>query len=149
MDGDLNREPSEQTQDISLTAIFKKAFPQYLVMGMTYDEYWNKPVWLARAYREAWKTIQKNEETARWRQGAYIYDALLKVAPILRPFTKGAVEPGRYPEEPFPISDKEAREREEARQSESIKRMLEQMTLESAMAANNQQREANKDGRTD
>ena len=147
MDGDhVTGEPSEEPQEISLAAVFINAFPQYLVMGMTYDEYWCKPAWLARAYRDAWEVKQKNDEVGRWRQGAYIYDALLKVSPILRAFGKGKVEPGKYPEEPYPISDKESKQREEAQQTDSMKRMFEQLTLESAANKAKQQREAKTDG---
>lgn len=55
-----------------------------------------------------------------WLQGLYIYDAILDVAPALR--AMGAKPPEKYPDEPYPITDKEielrkekqARERQEA-----------------------------------
>ena len=43
----------------------------------------------------------------------YIYDALLRVAPILRAFAKKGTKPEPYPEEPYPLSVQEIREREE------------------------------------
>ena len=146
MDGDLVGQPSEPQEEISLTAIFINAFPQYLVMGMTYDEYWNKPVWLTRVYREAWEIKLRNEEAGRHRQGAYFYDALIKVSPMLRPFSKGKVEPGKYMEQPIPVSDKEMKEREANERAENMKRALEKIKLESAINKAKEQREANEVG---
>ena len=62
----------------------------------------------------------------------YNYNALLCVAPVMRAsFSKGRVEPGKYPEEPFPLSDKEAREREQARERARFEHMLKVMTADS------------------
>ena len=122
MDGDdLESEPSE----ITLSEFFIKMFPVYMAMGMSYDEYWNGPCWLARAYREAHQMKQRQEEWARWRQAAYIFDALLCAAPIMKPFVKDA-KPGKFPEEPWPLTQKEADERQEAKDRENYKKALAQ-----------------------
>lgn len=42
---------------------------------MTYDEYWNQDVWLAKDYREAWELKQKNDNYLAWLQGLYNYKA--------------------------------------------------------------------------
>ena len=122
MDGDdLESEPSE----ITLSEFFIKMFPVYMAMGMSYDEYWNGPCWLARAYREAHQMKQRQEEWARWRQAAYIFDALLCASPMMKPFVKDA-KPGKFPEEPWPLTQKEADERQEAKDRENYKKALAQ-----------------------
>lgn len=122
MDGDdLESEPSE----ITLTEFFIKMFPVYMAMGMSYDEYWNGPCWLARAYREAHQMKQRQEEWARWRQAAYIFDALLCASPMMKPFVKDA-KPGKFPDEPWPLTQKEADERQRAKDIENYKKALAQ-----------------------
>lgn len=122
MDGDdLESEPSE----ITLSEFFIKMFPVYMAMGMSYDEYWNGPCWLARAYREAHQMKQRQDEWARWRQAAYIFDALLCASPMMKPFVKDA-KPGKFPDEPWPLTQKEADERQEAKDRENYKKALAQ-----------------------
>lgn len=122
MDGDdLESEPSE----ITLSEFFIKMFPVYMAMGMSYDEYWNGPCWLARAYREAHQMEEKKREWERWRQAAYIFEALLCASPMMKPFVKDA-KPGKFPEEPWPLTQKEADERQEAKDRENYKKALAQ-----------------------
>lgn len=146
MDGDLiEGEPSEDTIPKTLTEVFLRVFPQYLAMGMSYDEFWRGPSSLAKAYREAEELRRQQEEWARWRQGAYIYDALLRVAPVMRAsFGGGRVEPGRYPDEPWPLTEKEALERAEAREKENYERYIERMELASAREMKRRAQEAAK-----
>ena len=134
MDGDpVTGELSQDQIPKTLTEVFLRVFPQYLAMGMSYDEFWRGPAHLAKAYREAEELRRKQEEWARWRQGAYIYDALLRVAPVMRAsFGSGRAEPGKYPDEPWPLTEKEARERAEAREKENYERYIERMELASA-----------------
>ena len=130
MDGQpVKGEPSE---NISISRLFIDMFPQYLAMGMTYDEYWRGPAWLVKAYREAKSIRMHDEEWSRWRQGAYIYEALLCVAPALRALSNGKV--GEYSDEPWPLTEEEARECEERREIENYERALAKRRKESAEA---------------
>lgn len=134
MDGDpVEGEPSQEPVPQAFTEVFLRVFPQYLAMGMSYEEFWRGPASLAKSYREAQEMRRREEEWGRWRQGAYIYDALLRVAPVMRAsFGGGKVEPGKYPDEPWPLTEKEARERAEAREKENYERYIERMELASA-----------------
>ena len=122
------------------TEVFRAVFPEYLAMGMSYDEFWRMEPSLAADYRKANEIRNKREEWARWRQGAYVYDALVKVAPLLRAFGKGKVEAGKYPEEPWPLTEKEAREQEERTRRQRFERMLAAFKKEGE--ANRKKREA-------
>ena len=107
-----------------------RMFPLYMTMGMSYEEYWQGPAWLAKAYREAFEIKRKQEEWARWRQGAYVFNAIMCAAPVIKPFVKDA-KPGNYPDEPWPITEAEAREQEERREKENYERYLAKMNADS------------------
>lgn len=132
MDGDsVTEKLSEKYKNIStITEAFIYIFPQYLLMGMSYDEFWNGPAILAKAYREAHEQRQRQEEWGRWRMGAYIYDAMLRVAPVFRQTGK-AVEPGKYPDEPWPLTQKEYEEREVAREKQRYEQYIANMRAKS------------------
>ena len=133
MDGDpVEGEPSDDLQTNSITELFYHAFPYYLAIGMSYDEFWHGTASLVRAYRKAQKIRMQNEEWARWRSGLYIYDSLLRVSPVLRAFAKGDVKPLDYPHEPYPLTEEEARRREEKREKENYERYIARMESMSA-----------------
>lgn len=121
------------------------AFPKYMGMGMSYDEYWNGPAWLAKAYREAWDERQRREEWARWRQGLYVYNALLCVAPVLRAFGGDNVRALDYLSEPLPITEKEVREREEAREKANYEAYIARMEAASDRELKRRAEEAKKE----
>ena len=148
MDGDpVTGEPSDKPEKpLTLAEVFTAVWPQYLAMGMTYDEFWRGPARLVKDDRDAQEIKNKREEWARWRQGAYFYDALLRVAPVMRAsFGGGKVEPGKYPEEPWPLTEKEARERAEAKEKENYERYIAQMNAASEREMKRRQAEAEKE----
>jgi hypothetical protein len=67
---------------------FDKTFPTYLAMGMTYDEFYNKDHTLTIAYRKAFELQREQTNQNLWLQGAYVYEAISRVAPLLHPFAK-------------------------------------------------------------
>jgi hypothetical protein len=130
VDGDDLSEPSEPP---TLAEIFTDVFPYYLHMGMTYEEFWCGPPSLVRAYRKAYdmRRHQRNEEL--WLQGRYIFEAL-RCAPLLVGFPEKGYKPpsdAGYPEMPYPLSEREAREREIERENENTKRFIAQLEAES------------------
>ena len=121
MDGEsVTDEPSGTDQPRTFTQLFRAVFPAYLAMGMTYDEFWNGPVWLVESYREAYEMRLENEEIARHRQGMYFFQAL-KVA--MQGFSKDRSHVEKYPDRPWPITQKAAQEREEQDYRNYIARM--------------------------
>ena len=96
------------------------------------------------AYRTNYK--MQNDEWARWRQGAYFYDALLRVAPVMRAaFSKGKVEPGKYPNRPWPLTEKEAQEQEAAEKRKRFERFMAMLNKESEDTLKKQREEAEQD----
>ena len=79
---------------------FDEHFPYYLLIGMTADQYWDGDCLLTIHYRKKDKLEQDRINERLWMQGLYFYDALTRVAPVLRPFAKNAkLEP--YLEKPY------------------------------------------------
>ena len=109
--------------------VFQEAFPMYLSLGMSYDEFYNKDCTLTLAYLKAHELKQKYNNNNMWLQGMYIYDALTRVSPIFNPYAKSGTTPIPYPEEPYPLNKEEqeaAEEKREKAQSDKIKAYLEQ-----------------------
>ena len=90
------------------TEKFNALFPLYLSFGMTEEQYWDKDCCLTVYYRksEEIRTNRKNHEM--WLQGAYFYDALCRVSPVMRAFAKKGTKPLPYPAEPYAITNKQA-----------------------------------------
>ena len=110
VDGDL----PEERKRMSMSEIFWEAYPAYLTMGMSSDEYWNGDARACRAYRKKREEEMRLEDERLWRQGAYVYQALIAVAPYFN-----SIKPQK-PEEyiqPFSYMQEE-RKRKEAEQNQ-------------------------------
>ena len=113
MDGDITAIPSSTVENVggegetpetpgSCREIFDKAFPSYLAMGMTYDEFYCKDHTLAIAYRRAYERKREQANQDMWLMGAYVYQAISRVAPLLIPFNTNP-KPEPYLEKPLPV----------------------------------------------
>lgn len=109
--------------DITYTQRFYEAFPFYLSIGMTVDEYWNQDCMLTKYYRKAFEMKQDRKNEELWLQGFYIYNALCDVSPLLHAFAKDGTEAIPYIDKPIPRTAKEAKERELAAQKERYEKI--------------------------
>lgn len=102
------------------TEKFHELFPYYLSIGMTEEQYWDRDSTLVVAYRKAeeLKTNRKNQEM--WLQGAYVYEALCRVSPLLHAFAKKGTKPVPYIAEPFAITEKQAEYRQEEKEKKNF-----------------------------
>ena len=121
-------EDIHKVEYISLTERFENLCPIFMNMGMTYSEFWEKDPTIAKTYLEYFRIKQKNEirnkEWEMWKQGVYVYEALIDVSPILHAFSK-AKKPLPYPEKPFGIEkldeEKEKIDKEQEEKNERLK----------------------------
>ena len=90
----------------SFTEIFEKRFPYYLSIGMSERQYWDGDCSLTRSYREAERLRKQRVNEEMWLQGMYIYDAIGRLSPILRAFSKKGTKPVPYVSEAYPINKK-------------------------------------------
>jgi len=86
--------------------LFDKVFPSYLAMGMTYDEFYRQDHTLAIAYRIAFKRKRDRDNENFWLQGAYVYEAIMRVAPLLIPFNEHP-KPMPYLDKPYDLGTSE------------------------------------------
>ena len=104
---------------LTYTEQFYEVFPFYLSIGMTPEQYWDGDPHLVKYYRQAneLKIERKNQEL--WLQGLYVYEAMCDVAPILQAMAKKGTKARPYPEQPYPITEKQ-RKREVAEKERAI-----------------------------
>ena len=87
-------------------------FPQYLLFGMSADEYWNGNPWLARGYYEYYRLRLQEENRVAWLNGRYVHDAVAVV--MANSFGKGVR--AKYPSVPFEFFPKKKTTEDEAEQ---------------------------------
>lgn len=112
------------------TEQFYEAFPYYLSIGMTYDQFWNEDPSLAKYYRKAQELAIERKNQELWLQGLYVYEALCDVSPILHAMAKKGTKARPYPEQPYSITAaqrKREKEEQERRVAEKGKMLLERL----------------------
>lgn len=80
---------------------------------MTEEQYWDKDCMLVVAYRKAEELRMNRRNQEMWLQGAYFYDALCRVSPILHAFSKKGAKPVPYLSEAYALTEKQVELREE------------------------------------
>jgi hypothetical protein len=124
------------------TEIFEKKFPYYLSIGMTEEQYWDKDCCLVKFYREAEELRRERVNQEMWLQGMYIYDAISRLSPILRPFGKKGTKAKPYVEEAYPINK---RTMEDAQTKKEMAKSQKGMRyMQAYMVANNKRFEERK-----
>ena len=119
-DGELKSPSSEKP--VSFAEAFDKAFPTYLLLGMSPSQYWDEDASLVRFYREADILRRRRENVQMWTQGRYVYEAMSSALSALFAKSKSDIYP--YPEEPFPITKEEVEELERRRYEAQRERMI-------------------------
>ena len=113
------------------TEQFYEAFPYYLSIGMTYEQFWDGDPMLCKYYREAEEIRNEKKNQELWLQGMYIYEAIADLSPILQAFAKKGTKAQPYVDAPYPITKKQ-RERIKAVKEREIfekgKRFMEALT---------------------
>lgn len=130
--------PPENSEETTYSDIFEEVFPQYLLMGMTPEMYWDTEPGLAKAYREAYRMRKENEareaDYHAWLQGLYMRDALQSVALLVNGFVPKGVQPSPYPEKSY-SEQAEAKKKEERKQQRAeAKKQAEEEKVRTAMA---------------
>lgn len=119
--------------------------PRYMAMGMSYDEFWNMNTEFHKAVREAFEERKHYRNWEFWLQASYVYDAIWRLSPILRAvsFGKTKAEAEKYPDQPYPLTVKEAEAREEAQRRARMEQFYAQLEHESNTQLKKEVREDN------
>lgn len=92
-------EDSDPTEATTRTEMFEEAFPYYLSLGMTYEQFFYGDPWLAHFYREASKKRIEQENFYAWLHGSYVYEGLLvSLARVI-----GGKKDVNYTEKPYEL----------------------------------------------
>lgn len=114
--------------NLTYKEIFDAYFPQYLMMGMTADQYWDGDVYLAKGYREAYRLKRKEENFNAFLHGKYIYAALICASPLMRSsFGKGKVKAHDYLDKPYDLFEDDRQKTEEEKAKKHQQEMKEKM----------------------
>ena len=132
--GDGLTEKSESAGDI-----FDRVFPDYLVMGMTPEQFWDGESELKIFYRKAYRQRMETEERIRdqqaWLNGIYIRDALQSVAMLVNGFVPKGAHAADYPKLPrLEQAEKEKKESDRKKREENQMQLA--MAMFQQMAAN-------------
>lgn len=84
-----------------MAELFDEAFPHYLAMGMTYEQFWEQDCMLVVPYRKAYKIRMEQENYLAWLQGMYIYEALCDVSPLMHAFAPRGTRAAPYSSKPY------------------------------------------------
>ena len=118
----------------SFTEIFEKACPYYMAFGMSYEQFWDGDVEMAKAYYKAYQLKQDHENEMAWLQGMYVYVAIGALAPSLKAFAKGRAQP--YMKYPFGFEEKIKAQEEAAARRENETRKANAKTMMEVWAIN-------------
>lgn len=128
----MGGDPTEVAPHSSYTyaELLDLAFPYYLSIGMTPEQYWDGANEWKVAYRKAHKMKLNNDNLMLWLQGKYIYDALCMASPLFNALSKKR-EPYPYIAEPYAIDKEEAeqkaREKKKREYEQTIANMKDRM----------------------
>ena len=103
---------------MTYTEIFNEAFPAYLAIGMTYDQYWRGEPELVEYYRKAHKFQLEEQNFMAYMQGIYVRDAIAEFVEFYG-FTKNPKPLNKYPKKPYPITE-DAKEKQTVNKEEEI-----------------------------
>lgn len=95
---------------------FNELFPYYLSIGMTEEQYWDKDCTLVVAFRKSDEIKMNRRNQEMWLQGAYFYDALYRISPVLHAFAKKGTKPVPYLSEAYAITERQAEARKEEKE---------------------------------
>lgn len=128
-----SEEGNQTAPHVTYTERFYEAFPYYLAMGMTPEQFWDGDPDLARYYRKAEEIRNEKRNQELWLQGLYIYEALCDASPIFHSFAKKGTKPRPYAERPYSLTDKERKKEQKAKEQsmrDKGKRYMEAIMLQ-------------------
>ena len=126
----ISKEERSKVESISLTESFEEACPIYMSYGMSYNDFWYGPAFMAKFYRDAYNIKIKQQDENNWMAGMYVYEAILDCSPILRPFSKKGTKPLPYSEHPYTYDAPEYKTEEEKQKEIENQRLLARLHFE-------------------
>lgn len=104
MEGESGRQDLDSPSDVkwlTFAELADELCPAYMSIGVPYNEYWHGDYSQLAYYAKAFEVQRERANYDAWLQGAYVYDALCMVSPILQAFAKRGTKPTPYHKEPY------------------------------------------------
>ena len=104
MEGESGRQDLDSPSDVkwlTFAELADELCPQYMSMGVPYNEYWHGDYTQLEHYQKAFELRRERANYDAWLQGAYVYDAVCMASPILHAFAKSGTKPVPYHKEPY------------------------------------------------
>ena len=93
--------PSANVRLLTFAELADEMCPIYMSMGVPREEYWHGDYTQLAEYRKSFEIQRERANHDAWLQGAYIYDALCAVSPVLNAFAKRGTKPMPYHKAPY------------------------------------------------
>ena len=127
----------QQAESRSYGDIFDEFLPQYMAIGMTYDEYWDGEFGTKRAARKAYEIRVKNEQMMadrqNWYMGQYVMSALHATPLLVAGFNvKPSTQLPDYIEKPILETVEEQQKEEVRRKKEEDQTMMAMAMMQAA-----------------
>ena len=100
--------PSANVRLLTFAELADEMCPIYMSMGVPYKEFWHGDYTQLAEYRKSFEIQRERANYDAWLQGAYFYDALCAVSPVLNAFAKRGTKPSPYLEKPYGMKLDEA-----------------------------------------
>jgi hypothetical protein len=117
----------------SYQKLFEEQCPYYMSIGMTCDEFWYGDPNRAKYYRKAYELKKKQINEQMWLQGLYVYEAICDIAPVLVTIPSKNAKIQEYSNEPYALTVKEQKEREQKELERRQKAMMNRFGAMSVM----------------
>lgn len=118
----MGESPSVSAKAITPLEYLDELFAYALSIGMTYNQYWYDEPALLNNYVRAEQIKQRKRNNEMWLQGAYIYQAIGSLVPVLNPFSKEH-RAKAYLKNPIPLTEEEREDIEREKYERFVKYM--------------------------
>lgn len=99
-------------------------FPYLLSLGCSYNEFWNEPAWIAKAYLEAEIHRREQFNYNAWLQGLY-FSSAVNSALAMAFWNKKGAKPNTYTQYPFAFTEREKEAERERKRQEALRWFME------------------------
>lgn len=119
----------QRASSVNIIDYLEKLCDYALSIGMPYDLYWYGDPQALKNFVNAEEIRQRKRNTELWLQGAYVYQAIGSLTPILNPFSKEhRAKP--YLKQPIAITEKELEEKRVAKVNQFVDYMFKRVKKE-------------------
>ena len=135
----IENKESQQTSPYPYGDIFDEALPEYMAIGMSYEEFWDGEFGTKRAFRKAYRirieAEQRIADTNNWYMGQYILN-VLQASPLLVAGlnVKNTANLPKYPDKPYYDTFEERKKEEKKLKAEEVRKKKEEDQQKLAMA---------------